>query len=87
MEGYYSREHYQCNKIWVKNTISIKIAMKHKYITMLEISKADAIVVTAHNLAKVIQGEMTRNIGENNTQHAVHAPLILLFPCMACGAF
>ena len=35
---------------------------------MQEISKADAIVTTAHNLAKVRQGEMTTNIGKPSTQ-------------------
>ena len=41
---------------------------EYKYIIMQEISKADAIVTTAHNLAKVRQGEMTTNIGKPSTQ-------------------
>ena len=53
------------------------VFFKHKYITMLETSKADAIVVTACNLAKGIQGEMTTNIGETNTQQLTRLVNIL----------
>ena len=74
MKGYFvetSREHYQCSKYGSKTQEASKLQtvfFKHKYITMLEIRKADAIFATAHNLTKVLQGEMTTNIRETNTQ-------------------
>ena len=72
IKGYYiktSRDHYRCYKIWVKNTRSIQIAdtmLSHRYITVLEISKTDAIVVAVNHLAKVLQGEKPANIGETS---------------------
>ena len=45
---------------------------KHKYITMPKIINADAIVVTATQLAKVLQGEIPANIGKNNAAQLTH---------------
>ena len=74
IKGYYvktSIKHYRCYKIWVKSTSSIQVTdtefIKHKYITMPEITKTDTIVVTAIQLAKVLQGEILANIGKHST--------------------
>ena len=57
-EGFYlktSQEHYKCYKVWVKETRSMQIAdtvfFKHRYITILEVSKADAIFDATMHLA------------------------------------
>ena len=77
-EGYYikiSKEHYRCCKILLKNTKSIHIFdtlfFKQKYITMPEISKADAVVVPVTHLAKNLQGEIPANICETSTAQLI----------------
>ena len=78
IKGYYvetSREHYRCFKIWVKNNRSIQITdtmfFTHRYITMPEISKADAIMVAANHLAQVYKGKYQQTSGKSahNSSH------------------
>ena len=58
----------QVLKIWVKETRSMCIAdtvyFKHKYITMLAVSKANTTVSAARHLAQALQDELKPNIGE-----------------------
>ena len=75
IDGYYieiSRENYQCYKIWVKNTKSIWVAdtvfFKHKYITVPNITKADAILAASTQLIKMLQGEIWTNIGKQEEE-------------------
>ena len=63
------------------NTRSIAVAnmvfFKHKYLTMPEISKADALVAATQQLAKVLQGELSQNIGKTEVQQLMHLVNIL----------
>ena len=53
-----SPEHYRYLKIWVKNTKSIIVSntvlFKHQYIITTELTKADALVVAAQLLIKIL---------------------------------
>ena len=67
MDRYYvetSREHYQCDKIWIKaqEVYGLQtVFFKHQYITVPIYTKADAIMAASTELIKVLQNQQRRN--------------------------
>ena len=59
-----------CFKIWVKNIRSIRVSdtvfFKNQYITMPEMTKADATVTAAQHMIKVLENEILTSIGETD---------------------
>ena len=52
--------------------VSDKVLFKHQYITIPEVSKANAIVAAATQLIKVLQDELLKNISETNKEQQAH---------------
>ena len=73
--GYYignAKEHYRCHRVYITNTKHIRtcktVFFKHKFLTMLTITPADALIKAADNLADTILGNLPTN---TNTAQAV----------------
>eukprot|EP00804_Cyclotella_cryptica_P027939 CCRYP_003830-RB/>CCRYP_003830-RB protein AED:0.42 eAED:0.41 QI:0/0/0/1/0/0/3/0/461 len=72
-----STEHYRCWKIWSPTTRSTRSAatefFKHKYLTNLFMSPADALIAAAANLTHVIKhNAKAQHIGAKNLQDLQH---------------
>jgi hypothetical protein len=66
--GYYisnAKEHYRCHLVYITHTRHIKTCktgfFKHKYLTMLSITPANALIKAADNLVDTITGQLPRN--------------------------
>ena len=84
IDGFYietSKKHYQCCKIWVKNTrikqVADMVFFKHQYIAVPTITKADAIVVASTKLVKVLQGEIPANIRDQEKKQLIRLATII----------
>ena len=58
-------EHYYCHRVWISDTKSARtsntVFFKHKYLTMLTVTPADALMTAVGNLCEAIDGRIPQS--------------------------
>ena len=83
INGYYigtSKEYYQCYNVWATNTWSQHkadmLTLKHKYITVLQVTAADALINAAQHLISTLQTTVTDNISPMQLQQLMQLAMM-----------